>query len=143
MKSKLVISLLLAVLMLGTLVTPVLADRAAGYLTNQASEPGIGKYSIRTTHDNYLKVTVSLRGAMPNTTYKVLVYSSQLGYFEQAGTLETNKKGNGRFSGFAIIGGGDTNPKVFNAGNCVFSIHVYRLANQKFYSSPEDEVTFK
>jgi hypothetical protein len=142
MKSKVIISLTIALLMLVTLATPALADRASGSLTPQGGEPGIGKYSIRTTHDNYLKVTVSLRGAMPDATYKVHVYSAAPLYFEMAGTFMTNKKGSGRFSGFAIIGGGDTNPKVFDSGSWSFSIRVYRLANQKFYG-PVDEVTFK
>lgn len=146
MKSKVIVSLLLAVLMLGALVTPVLADRAAGdFGDGYGGEPGTGKYSVRTTHDNRLKVTVSLRGAMPNSTYEVRVHSpSPLSYTAQAGTFMTDSRGNGRFSRFAVTDyPTDLTARVFDAGTYWFQIIVDRLGTARFDSLPVIQITFK
>jgi len=145
MKSKVIVSLLLSVLLLGALVTPVLADRAAGNLQPMGGEPGTGKYSISTTHDNHLKITVSLKGATPNSTYEVHGYCwPPSEYYEQAGTFMTDSKGNGRFSRFAVTDyPTNLTAKVFDAGNYSVEIFVKRLGSVAFMSESPDEVTFK
>ena len=70
MKSKLFISLLLAVVMLGTLAAPVLADRESDTFAASPIE-GTGKAVVQTTHDNYVKVTVSVQGIRFGSTYDV------------------------------------------------------------------------
>jgi hypothetical protein len=144
MKFKVIVSLLLAVLMIGAVVTPVLADRAAGDLEALASEPGTGKYSIRTTNGNHLKVTVSLKGATADSTYVVKVWSSDLAYYAQAGTFMTDSKGNGRFSRFAVTDyPSDLAPRAFPAGTWHFQVLVFRLTNLVFQGGLVDQVTFK
>ena len=144
MKFKVLVSLLLAALMLGAVVTPVLADRAAGNLQPLGGEPGTGKYSMRATNGNHLKVTVSLKGATADSTYVVKVWSSDLGYYEQAGTFMTDSKGNGRFSRFAVTTyPGDLTRKVFPAGTWHFQVLVFRLTNLAFQGGLVDQVTFK
>ena len=63
MKSKILISLLLAVLMLGTLASPALAGAPEKGDLQRISEPlpGGGKYSFQATHSNDLKVTVVIK----------------------------------------------------------------------------------
>ncbi len=107
MKFKIIISLILAVVMLVTLATPALAGRPAkGYLTPYADEvpPGaFGKYAFQATHDNYLKVTVVLRGAQPNTIYWLqLWYGNETPYSDGNSwayqAVMTNERGSLRYS---------------------------------------------
>jgi hypothetical protein len=103
MKSKIVISILLAVLMLGTLATPVLAGRPYK-VTLEAYSPEpvdtvIAKCALQVAHDNDVTVTISLRGATPDCEYWVILID-HTGLAEYlVGTLETNSRGNGRFHG--------------------------------------------
>jgi hypothetical protein len=103
MKSRITISILLAVLMLGTLATPALAGapvKGSFGLTDPTNHPGEGKLSLQITRDNYLKVTAVVKGAKPGNQYDVYVYVSGYGPSENLGTLEISKNGRGRFSGF-------------------------------------------
>ena len=135
MRLKIFIALSVAIIMLVTLAMPVLADRAAGTLHNESGVTGIGKYSIRTTHDNYLKVTVSLRGAMAETEYRVWVSASGISYWREAGRFTTNARGSGRFSGFATIAGtSNPDPRVFDPGDVAFRVYLFPDANYDFYS---------
>jgi hypothetical protein len=80
MKSKIAISILLAVLMLGTLATPAFAGKPAKgdlYLWAGGIGGGVipgtetGSVSLQRTHDNYIKVSLVLKGATPGQQYYV------------------------------------------------------------------------
>lgn len=103
MKSKIVISLILATLMLTTVATPVLAGKPIrGEITDIYPSDDhpmeTGKVSLQVTHDNHLKVTAVLTGgAYPKSYY---VFVNVVGYGEeQLGVLWIASNGRGRFSG--------------------------------------------
>lgn len=71
MKSKTLIALLLALLMLGTMAIPVLAvgKQAGQAIFPQGEESGHGAYILRVSPDNDLTITIYLIRAKPNQTY--------------------------------------------------------------------------
>jgi hypothetical protein len=76
MKSKLIMSLLLAVLMLGILATPAFAAKPAKgdlYVWDGGVVPGTetGSVSLQRTRDNYIKLSLVLNGATPGERYYV------------------------------------------------------------------------
>jgi len=75
MKSKIVISILIAVLMLGILATPVFAGKPAkGGLYEWDMGPigpEIGSVSLQRTHNNYIKLSLVFKDATPNQQYYV------------------------------------------------------------------------
>jgi len=75
MKSKITVSILLAVLMLATLATPALAGKPAGgglYAWDMGPVgPEIGSVSLQRTHDNHIKVSLVFKGATPDQQYYV------------------------------------------------------------------------
>jgi len=107
MKSKLLISLLLAVVMLVTLATPALAAKPEkGHLMRQSGEPsGYGKYSFQATHNNDLKFTVVIRDATPNKDYRLYVWHSSTpnpypdGDAYSVANVTTDDRGNLRYTG--------------------------------------------
>jgi opacity protein-like surface antigen len=100
MKFKTIIAVSLAVATLFTMASPALADSAKGALTPSiAGETGTGTATIATTHQDYYKVTASLRGGMPNTTYEVWAVIVGGGYYGSSDMfLTTDKRGSGRVS---------------------------------------------
>ena len=80
MKSRIIISILLAVLLLGTLATPAFAGKPAkGGLLLWTGGPGggptpdteTGKVSLQRTRDNHIKLSLVLKGATPGARYYV------------------------------------------------------------------------
>ena len=80
MKSKIIISILLAVLLLGTLATPAFAGKPAkGDLLEWTGGPTggptagteTGKVSLQRTRDNYIKLSLVLKGAIPGERYYI------------------------------------------------------------------------
>jgi hypothetical protein len=110
MKSKIFVSLLLAVLLLGILASPALASRPLkGDLAPVDGESldAAGTFSIQYTHDGEIKLTVAIRGAEANATYDVIIWWIGGGSGSAApGVVETSPNGRGRFSGIT----GLTNP---------------------------------
>jgi hypothetical protein len=105
MKSKLFISLLIAVVMLVTLAVPVLAGKpykeALDAHNPEPEETVIANCALQVTHNNDVKVTISLRGATPDYEYFVkLIDHTGIGSQEYlVGRFETNTRGDGRFRG--------------------------------------------
>ena len=76
MKSKIIISILLAVLMLGILATPAFAGKPGKgdlYVWDGGVVPGTetGSVSLQRTRDNYIKLSLVLKGATPGERYYV------------------------------------------------------------------------
>jgi hypothetical protein len=75
MKSRIIISMLLAVLMLGTLTIPTFAAKPEkGGLYEWDFGPigtETGKVSLQRTRDNYIKLSLVLKGATPGGQYYV------------------------------------------------------------------------
>jgi hypothetical protein len=76
MKSKITISILLAVLMLGALATPAFAGKPAKgglYVWDDGPTAGTvtGSVSLQRTRDNYIKLSLVLKGATPGGQYYV------------------------------------------------------------------------
>ena len=114
MKSKILISLLLALLMVGTLAAPALADppAGAGKLNPEGDESGKGVYVLQTTPDDELRVIVVLNGAKPNQTYQILLWWNSDSW--HPGAITTDEKGNGRFVYISEDGGwGSGTTKTF------------------------------
>jgi hypothetical protein len=80
MKSKIVVSILLAVLMLGILATPAFTGKPGKgdlYLWDGGIGGGVvlgtetGSVSLQRTRDNYIKLSLVLKGATPDQQYYV------------------------------------------------------------------------
>ena len=75
MKSKVLVSLLLALAMLATLATPALAGKPAkGDLYVWDDGPTgtvVGSVSLQRTHDNLHKLSLVLKGATPDAHYYI------------------------------------------------------------------------
>ncbi|MFC1924810.1 hypothetical protein ACFLXA_05560 [Chloroflexota bacterium] len=72
MKKRLAIAVVLALVMLVTLATPVLAGKQGKLTVHYYGAPMYevkGSCSLRATHNNELKITVSLSGVKPGTYY--------------------------------------------------------------------------
>jgi len=121
MKSKILISLLLALLMVGTLAAPALADppAGAGKLNPEGDESGKGVYVLQTTPDDELRIIVVLNGAEPNQTYTILLWWQLWKPIpprpsHHPGDITTDEKGNGRFVYISEDGGwGSGTTKTF------------------------------
>jgi hypothetical protein len=115
MKSKLLISLLLALAMVFTLTLPALAGKPAKLeveVYNSVPVEVVGKCSVQATHNNELKITVSLSGALPGTYY-IKWASASINNPSPASvsgatdpvSFTVNDSGRGRFSGIASNSG--------------------------------------
>jgi hypothetical protein len=111
MKSKILISLLLALVMLFTLTAPAFAGRPAKAKVEAYNNPAevVGTCSVQATHKGELKITVSLRGATPGTYYIKWLSGSinnpsgvSLGGGALPASFVVNADGRGRFSGIAV-----------------------------------------
>jgi len=118
MKSKIIISLILAVLMLVTLATPALAAKPHKVDLFEKSTGGTpipdtetGSVSLQLTHDNYVKITVVLKGVTPGQAYQV--YCSG-GMIWGSDSFTANKRGIAKFRGVS------TNPVTIPWGAYVF-----------------------
>ena len=108
MKSKLLISLSLALVMLVTLATPALAGKpqqcdilewsGSNYVTG--TETGFAKYQV--THDNQLKITIVVEGLTPGDTYQV--YDSPDGFIWGTDFITVNKRGILKFRSTSTAG---------------------------------------
>jgi hypothetical protein len=100
MKFRTIIAVSLALATLFIMASPAVADSAKGTLTPSiGGETGTGTATIATTHQDYYKVTASLRGGMPNTTYEVWAVIDGDGYYGSSDMfLTTDKRGSGRVS---------------------------------------------
>lgn len=109
MKSKILVALLLALVMLFSIAVPALAGAPskggmARYGDNEPS--GWGKYALQATHDNDLKITVVIRGATANKTYEMLLWQTSSpsetpypdGGSYVVATVTTDGRGNLRYS---------------------------------------------
>ncbi|MFC1870821.1 hypothetical protein ACFLYF_00230 [Chloroflexota bacterium] len=91
MKSKIIISLLLALIMVFTLAAPALAKPEKFRQIN--ADTGTGQASLRVDKDNHLVISVSLRNAISGD-YKIAL---QYGGYTEVGTFSVNSRGAGRF----------------------------------------------
>ena len=104
MKTKVFISLLLAVLLVGTLAAPALAGRPKeGEVTPLLGSEGEGKFSVQPTHDGYAKVRFDISKGISEGAYAVQIsYKDRVTDDEYGpyniGEFELNKRGNGHFS---------------------------------------------
>lgn len=109
MKSKILVSLLLALAMLFSIAAPALAGGPskggmARYSDNEPS--GWGKYALQATRDNDLKITVVIRGATPDKTYQMVLWHTDNpseppypdGGSYVLGIVTTDGRGNLRYS---------------------------------------------
>ena len=141
MKSKLFISLLIAVVMLVTLTTPALAGRPAKANVEVYGNPTevVGKCSAQATHNDELKITVSLSGVEPGTYYIKWLSGSinnpspaSLGGATEPASFTVNERGRGRFSFIAV----ESNPYPFGnyPGEWGFILFIYD--NASFTGTP-------
>ena len=101
MKSKVLISLLVALVMLFTLAAPALAGKPIkGDFNRLAGTSGHGSYSFQVTHNNDLKITCVIRNYEPNTDLQ-----ASIGLGEEEVTLwlpldyvSTDARGNLRYT---------------------------------------------
>jgi len=101
MKSKIIVSILLAVLMLGTLAVPALAAKPeGGWCDAVNSENGNAKYVFQATHNNDLKITVTLTEAS-FSNYEILLTATRVGGGGASlaySSITPNDRGRVRFS---------------------------------------------
>ena len=101
MKSKVLVSLLIALVMLFTLAAPALAGKPTrGTLNAINTESGTAKYALQAAKDGSLKVTVTLIGAQPDYSYYAYVEWRWAGNLTADGTfgvgdIMTSSKGRG------------------------------------------------
>lgn len=101
------VTVALALLVLLVVATPVLAKPIKLTLVPASStETGSGSCSLKFSRDGSLGVTISVSGALASTEYTVRVERSGLSP-ETIGTLLTDKRGSGRFSGVYAIPASD------------------------------------
>ena len=130
MKFKAIIALSLALLMLVILTTPALARPYRAYLVveTEATVPepdGVtGQYTAQVTHNNQVKVTIVLKGALPNAHYWVMVQDRTYGGFAPAGEFYTNDKGQARSRGITNIAQGGESEEGYYSGFHQMSIIV-------------------
>ena len=114
---KIAVALALGAIVVGTMTVPALAAAQKVPLNPIGSDPGGGFVVFNDTSgpDN-LQVQLSLKGAMSNATYDVIVRVS--GVDVLVGTITTNKKGNANFhwSGSTAPGVGSTGLGLKRAG---------------------------
>jgi hypothetical protein len=106
---KVAIALVLSLLLVGIVAVPALAQADKVPLNAIGSDTGGGFVIFNNTSgpDN-LQIEMSLKGAMPNVTYDVIVRVS--GVDTPVGSVTTNKQGNANFhwSGSTAPGVGST-----------------------------------
>jgi hypothetical protein len=156
MKSKITISILLAVVMLFTLTVPALAGRPAKAKVEAYGNTAVvvGKCSAQATHNGELKITVSLRGATPGVYYIKWLSGSgnnpsafSLGGATEPASFTVNESGRGRFSGIAVENA--SHPFGNHPGNWGFKLFIYddpSLTTTPIYESEDGIylwVTFK
>jgi hypothetical protein len=156
MKSKIFVSLLLALIMLVTLTVPAMAGRPARLNVEAYGNPAVvvGKCSAQATHNDELKITVSLSGVEPGTYYVKWASASSnnpspasVGGATDPVSFTVNEHGRGRFRGIALEIG------AYSFGNYPgdwgFRLFIYdnpSLTGTPIYESEEGEflwVTFK
>lgn len=156
MKSKIFVSILVALLMLFALAVPVMAGKLAKANVEVCGNPAVvvGKCSAQPTRNDLLKITVSLRGAEPGTYY--IEWAS--GPFDNPTAMSlsgptlpssftVNESGRGSFRGFASGHATD----CFSTDPGEWGIHIFiyddpSLMTPIVYESEEDVcmwVTFK
>jgi hypothetical protein len=97
MKSKVVIALLIAVVMLGTLAMPALATAPVkGTLLSTYPFTGTGTITLKMNHNNHIDVDIDLRGASSGHYYLLLSRPSE--EIEVAGYFQTDAKGRIKFA---------------------------------------------
>lgn len=125
MKFRTLIALSLALVMLLTLASPVLADRGRGSMLNMQTWDQTGTFTLSTTHDNQVKVAVSMKG-MGAGEYSVrLEYDSQ---WVNIGNSTVSKQGTYKFRGV-------TSGAPFS-GTESFKVGVFFGEMQQFVSEP-------
>jgi hypothetical protein len=138
MKSKVLISLLLALVMLFTLATPALAGKPVkddrfeeeyGTVPDPYSQV---KVTMQATHDNHLKVTIVLKGAQPGSTYEVQVTGG--GVLDNP-TFEINDRGVGRFTGITS--------NAYPSGNWTVRAYLLRGLGTLRFATYYLPITFK
>ncbi|MFC2069133.1 hypothetical protein ACFLTP_09050 [Chloroflexota bacterium] len=117
MKSKTLISLSLALVMLFTLATPALAGPPHRETLLAVGEPTAPtqKSAAQATHNNTVKVTIVLKGATENQLYYVYVKHVFNSTYHEAGSFQTDGKGNARYRGFTTdtFSSGDRTLQLF------------------------------
>ena len=88
MKSRIAISILLGVLILGILATPAFAAKPAKgdlYTWDGGIVPGTetGSVSLQRTRDNYIKLSLVLKGGTPGTRYYIR-FPNNAAYFDDS-----------------------------------------------------------
>jgi len=99
MKSKLLISVLLALVMLVTLTAPALAGKPfKAYMFKGTETQGTVQCALQTTHDNYIKLAFVAKGVTGNRTYHVWVYDNTSPYYDwhYAGSFQADENGKAR-----------------------------------------------
>ena len=94
MKSKLIMSLLLAVLMLGTLATPAFAGKPAKgdlYVWDDGPTGTVtGSVSLQRTRDNYIKLSLVLKGGTPGERYYIR-FPNNAAYWDDSNVYADSK----------------------------------------------------
>jgi len=108
MNSKILVSLLVALVMLFTLAAPALAGKpqtldvlqwsGGGYIPD--TETGTAKYQV--THDNQMKITVIVTGLTPGDQYQV--YDSPDGFRWGSDPITVNRRGILKFRATSTAG---------------------------------------
>ena len=102
MKSKIIISILLAVLMLGTLATPAFAGKPAkgdllewtgGVSGEPVTGTETGKVSLQRTRDNHIKLSLVLRDATPDARYYIRLNNSAAYWDDVVTPIYANSRG--------------------------------------------------
>ena len=140
MKSKIIVSLLLALVMLFTLAAPALAGRPQkGMLQQEGSETGTAKFACQATHDNRVKVTIVLKGGyIKNDKYFVFIVEPFLDEtdplkYREAGWIMTDSNGDARrYRGITELS------KAWGPGT--YDLKVYLVSN---YTAPADSLLFQ
>jgi hypothetical protein len=110
MRSKIFVSILVALVMLFTPAAPVMAGKVAKANVSFYGNPAVvvGKCSAQATRNDLLKITVSLSGAEPGTYYITWASGSvnnptplSLSGPTLPSSFTVNESGRGRFRGFA------------------------------------------
>jgi len=125
MKFRTLIALSLALVMLLTLASPVLADRGRGSMLNMQTWDQTGTFTLSTTHDNQVKVAVSMTGMGPGDYNVRLQYDSQ---WVIIGSSTVSKRGTYKFSGV-------TSGAPFS-GTVSFKVGVFYEGGHQFVSEP-------
>jgi hypothetical protein len=126
MKSRVIIALSLALVMLLTVAAPALAKPTTGTLEKYGGVLGTGTYALAATRNNNLKITIVLKG-VAQVQYQVWIIDKNGSEIDFADKFTPNSRGSARYT--------VTTNETFSNTDSPFDIRVGQVGvGAKFYA---------